>query len=288
MSGERLSTREVIDRLRTAGCVAAEEEADELVATAPDNTTLEAWLERREQGEPLAWIIGTTQFCGRTLQVGRGVYVPRSQSEELARRAAAMMPAQGGWAADLCTGSGAVAVHIQAQAGTSSVVGVDNDMRAVVCARRNGVTAFLGDLNGSLRSGVFDVVTAVAPYVPTSEMPFLPADVQRYEPRAALDGGPDGLRTLRRVVDAASTLLRPGGWLLTEVGGDQDEALTTTLRARGFGAASTWFDDDGDLRGLAAPLTFSSQSVSAWVTRPPSISKRQPGPPPPVWRNRAS
>jgi release factor glutamine methyltransferase len=243
-------------RLVAAGCVAADEEAEELVGTAPDNSTLEAWLKRREHGEPLAWITGTTQFCGRALKVDRGVYVPRTQSEELARRAADMMPPEGGWAADLCTGSGAVAVHLLAEAG-AKVVGVDNDMRAVACARRNGVAAVVGDLSQPLRPGVFHVVTAVAPYVPTGEMRFLPADVQRYEPPAALDGGPDGLRTLRRLVDAASSLLRPGGWLLTEVGGDQDAALTPTLRASGFGEVTTWSDEDGDLRGLAVPRISS-------------------------------
>jgi release factor glutamine methyltransferase len=250
----RLSTSAVMDRLQAAGCVAAQEEAEELFRAAPNNQTLEAWLTRRESGEPLAWITGTTQFCGRTIRVDRGVYVPRWQSEELARRAADLMPAPGGWAADLCTGSGAVSTHIQSEAG-AKVLGVDNDVRAVVCARRNGVTAVLGDVNEPLRPGVFDVVTAVAPYVPTDELRFLPADVQRYEPQAALDGGPDGLRTLRRVVDAAGSLLRPGGWLLIEVGGDQDAALTPTLRARGFGDVTTWSDEDGDLRGLAAART---------------------------------
>src|SRR5438128_12656682 len=78
----------VINRLRAAGCVAADEEADELLAAAPDDNTLEAWIRRREQGEPLAWITGTVQFCGRSRRVDPGVYVPRSQSEELARRAA--------------------------------------------------------------------------------------------------------------------------------------------------------------------------------------------------------
>jgi release factor glutamine methyltransferase len=255
----RLSTPAVVDRLRAAGCVAAEEEAEQLMKAAPDAATLEAWLERREHGEPLAWVVGAAEFCGRTVKIDRGVYVPRSQSEELARRAVAMMPATGGWAADLCTGSGAVAVHLQAEAPTARVVGVDNDRRAVVCARANGVTALLGDLNGPLRPGIFDVVTAVAPYVPAGELHYLPADVQRYEPAAALDGGPDGLRVVRRVVEAAGSLLRPGGWLLTEVGGNQDEALATTLRARGFDAVSTWCDEDGDLRGLAAPRSSSTR-----------------------------
>ena len=83
-----------------------------------------------------------------------------------------------------------------------------------------------------LRPGAFDLVTAVAPYVPTGALRLLPADVQRYEPRRALDGGTDGLDLVRRVVEAAARLLRPGGWLLVEVGGDQDAALAHPGRRR--------------------------------------------------------
>jgi release factor glutamine methyltransferase len=82
----------VVDRLRAAGCVAAEEEADELVAAAPDRSTLGHWVSRREAGEPLAWITGRVRFCERLLRVAPGVYVPRPQTEELARRSAALLP----------------------------------------------------------------------------------------------------------------------------------------------------------------------------------------------------
>jgi release factor glutamine methyltransferase len=257
----RLSTTDVIDRLRAAGCVAVEEEADQLIGAAPDGHTLQVWLARREQGEPLAWITGATWFCGRSVRVDRGVYVPRAQSEQLARRAAALLPTKGGRVADLCTGSGAIAVYLAAEVPESTVVGVDNDGRAVACARRNGVAACIGDLHRPLRPAVFDVVTAVAPYVPTEDLRFLPADVQRYEPRSALDGGPDGLSVLRRVVDSAAHLLRRGGWLLTELGGDEDEALVPVLAAKGFDSVGTWLDEDGDLRGLAARRTRSSRRV---------------------------
>jgi release factor glutamine methyltransferase len=92
----------------------------------------------------------------------------------------------------------------------------------------------------------------VAPYVPTAELRLLPADVQRHEPRLALDGGADGLDLVRRVIAAAADLLRSGGWLLVEVGGDQDAALTPTLTATGFDVVIPWWDDDGDLRGIAS------------------------------------
>ncbi len=244
-----------IARLRAAGCIAAEEEAGELLEAAPNDETLEAWIRRREHGEPLAWITGTTRFCEHSLHVDPGVYVPRSQSEELARRAAAILPAAGSHAADLCTGAGALAVHLMTEALAATVVGVDLDPRAAACARRNGVHAIVGDLDGPLRSHAFDVVTAVAPYVPTGELRLLPADVQRYESALALDGGEDGLAVVRRVVAAGERLLRRGGWLLVEIGGDQDRALTPTLNAHGFDFIDPWFDEDGDLRGVATRAT---------------------------------
>lgn len=247
------------ERLAAAGCVAADEEADELMAVAPDDAALEALVGRRERGEPLAWITGSTPFCGHRVLVDRGVYVPRAQSEELARRAAACLAVTGpAYAVDLCTGTGAIAVHLMATRPQAAVAAVDLDARAASCARRNGVHAVVGDLGAPLGRRAFDVVTAVAPYVPTGAIALLPADVQRYEPRLALDGGNDGLDLVRRVVASAAVLLRPGGWLLIEVGGAQDRTLATTLRASGFGATTTWRDEDGDLRGLAAQLLSPS------------------------------
>jgi release factor glutamine methyltransferase len=158
---------------------------------------------------------------------------------------------------DLCTGSGAVATQLIAEVPPARVVGVEIDPRAAACARRNGVPTVLGDLGESLRPRSFDLVTAVAPYVPTGDLRLLPADVQRYEPRRALDGGKDGLAVVRRVVAAAARLLRPGGWLVVEVGGEQDRRLGSDLAAAGFEPATTWFDEDGDLRGLMACRTLS-------------------------------
>ena len=247
----------VVERLVAAGCVAASEEAAELVAAAPDEPTLEEWIRRRERGEPLAWITATMVFCGRPLHLAPGVYVPRTQSEELARRAAALLPDRGR-AVDLCTGAGAVAAHLMAQIPTAAVVGVDVDVRAAACARRNRVPTAVADLAEPLRArGGIDVVTAVPPYVPTGELRLLPADVRRYEPRLALDGGGDGLDLVRRVIEAAALLLRPGGWLLMEIGGDQDRAVTPALAASRFDLVTPWRDDDGDLRGIASRATGS-------------------------------
>lgn len=240
-------------RLRRAGCVAAEEEAEELAAAAADDAILEALVRRRENGEPLAWITGSIRFCGHPVAVDTGVYVPRVQSEALARRAGALLAASARRrAADLCTGTGAVAVHLLASVAGARVVGVDVDMAAARCARRNGVPTVQADLGAPLRAASFDVVTAVAPYVPTPELDYLPADVRRHEPRRSLDGGADGLDVVRRVVDAAARLLSPGGWLLVEIGGRQDELLAPGMTEQGYSAITTWYDDEGDLRGLCA------------------------------------
>jgi release factor glutamine methyltransferase len=265
VTGNRLTVGSVTDRLAAAGCVAADEEATELVAAAGTDTILEAFVSRRERGEPLAWITGTSQFCGHTIRVDPGVYVPRAQSEDLARRAATLLAGrETARAADLCTGCGAVAVHLIAAVPAATVVGVDADQRAAACARRNGVPTVVGDLGRPLAPRAFDVVTAVAPYVPTADLAFLPSDVQRYEPRRALDGGEDGLDVMRDVVRSAAGLLRPGGWLLTEIGGDQDRRLARTLHHCGFDHAATWLDEDGDLRGLAARLSGTGSASGRW------------------------
>ena len=163
-----------------------------------------------------------------------------------------MLP-RSGFALDLCTGTGAVAAHLRRAVPDARVIGIDRDPRAARCARDNGVTAVVGDLAAPVHGPQsVDVLTAVAPYVPTGALPLLPADARRHEPLAAFDGGPDGLDVVRRVVDDAARVLRPGGWLVVEVGGTQDDALEPELAARGFAAATTWRDADGDLRGMAA------------------------------------
>lgn len=254
-----------------AGCINAEAEGAELIEVARDQTTLDSWLARREAGEPLQWITGRFRFCDRWYAIEAGVYVPRPQTEELARRAALLVP-EGGRALDLCTGAGAIAAHLAAEAPPATVIGVDIDPLAVVCARRNGVPAVVGDLAEPIRHArVFDVITAVAPYVPTEAISLLPADVQRYEPRRALDGGADGTELVARIVSAAGRLLRPGGHLLLEIGGAQTESLVGPLAAAGFGDATPWFDEDGDLRGLVARAPNSGGRQRPVLGHPPEV-----------------
>ena len=132
--------------LAAAGFLAAEEEAGEIVARAAgDGALLDAMVARRLTGEPLAWITGITLFCDVVIHVDPGVYVPRWQSEPLARRAAERLPAHG-VAIDLCTGSGAIAATLTHLRPRARVVASDIDARAVACALSNGVEAYLGDL----------------------------------------------------------------------------------------------------------------------------------------------
>lgn len=215
---------------------------------------MRALADRRLAGEPLAWITGRAEFGDRSVLVHPGVYVPRWQSLELARRAAARLP-HDGRAVDLCTGSGAVAAALVAARPAARIVATDNDSRAAACARANGVDAFQGDLFAAVPASyraVTDVVVAVVPYVPSPELHLLPRDTLGFEDASHYDGGRDGLEVLRRVVTEAPGFLRRGGALLVELGGDQADLLRPTLEHCGFAGVGTWADEDGDLRGLEA------------------------------------
>lgn len=241
--------------LAAAGFVAAGEEADELVKRARgDADLLASLLDRRLAGEPLAWVTGRVTFCGVEIRVDHGVYVPRWQSEELALRAVARLPDRG-VAVDLCTGSGAIAAVLAHHRPEAQVVATDNDVRAVKCARANGVAAYHGDLFAPLPTVLqarVDVVVAVVPYVPTAEMAFLPRDTFTHESPAAYDGGPDGMALLRRSLRESLPFLRAGGALLLELGGDQAALLTGDLQEGGFGDITVLVDDEGDPRGVEA------------------------------------
>jgi release factor glutamine methyltransferase len=241
--------------LARAGFVAADEEAAELLACAGgDAPLLAALLARRLTGEPLAWITGAQEFCGRSIRVDPGVYVPRWQSELLADRALARLPA-GGTAIDLCTGAGAIAAVLAAR--PAHVVATDVDERAVACARANGVDAHAGDLYAPVPDGLagsVDVVTGVVPYVPTGELGLLQRDTFTFETALAYDGGPDGCAVLRRAVRESPRWLRPGGALLLELGGDQASLLAGDLASAGFGDVGVLRDEDGDVRGVEATL----------------------------------
>jgi release factor glutamine methyltransferase len=233
--------------------VAAAEEADELIRAAGGRPrALDELVARRSKGEPIAWLTGTVTFCGIELFVAPGVYVPRWQTEPLARRAASRLPPTG-VAVDLCTGAGAIAAVLAAAAPAAEVLATEIDQAAADCARRNGVEVLAGDLDDPLPGnleGRVDVLTAVVPYVPTGSLRLLPRDVQAFEPRLALDGGPEGTDFLAEVVRRGPRWLKPGGWLLLELGGDQAGPIGELLLAHGYDAPEVLADEEGDVRGI--------------------------------------
>lgn len=246
---------EAVHRLTAAGCVAPVEEVEELAAAAlGEPGTLGRFLERRVAGEPLAWITGTSGFCGCSVAVCPGVYVPRWQSEPMAERAAELLPPDGR-AIDLGTGSGAIARVLLERRPRASVLGTECDPVAARCARSNGIPLAEGDLFENVpRSwkATVDVIVAVLPYVPTRSLAFLPRDVRDFEPMSALDGGGDGLTVIRRALVEAPRWLRPGGHVLFEIGGDQPGPMAAILEMEGFDDVSVMVDDDGDPRAVVA------------------------------------
>lgn len=193
-------------------------------------------------------------FCGCSVGVASGVYVPRWQSQPLAERAVELLPDKGR-AIDIGTGSGAIACVLLARRPEASVLGTERDPKAAECARTNGVSVVEGDLFEGVPTswrGSVDVIVSVLPYVPTGEIEYLPRDVRDFEPTGALDGGVDGLAVVRRAVAEARQWLRPGGSLLLEIGGDQPGILIPVLEAAQFGSIRVIADEDGDPRGLEA------------------------------------
>jgi release factor glutamine methyltransferase len=254
-----------VSQLARAGFPRAREELREMIkASSGDPAVWTCWADRRCDGEPLEWLVGFTVFMGHRIQVDRGVYVPRPQTELVARRAIEALPADG-IAADLCTGSGAIAVALRNARPGARVVATDVDGTACRCATGNDVEVYQGHLAEPLPAdlmGQMDVVVAVVPYVPSDQIVFLPRDVQKYEPHLALDGGTHGIQLLKQAVSAGYRLLHPGGALLLELGGDQDVRLAPALQEAGFDLVERLVDDEGDLRGVHTRLGSPKGSQS--------------------------
>jgi len=227
MSPHPVAPAEVIDRLRAAGCVFAEDEARLLVAAAGTPADLERLLALRTSGLPLEQVLGWVEFAGLRLTVRPGVFVPRRRTRLLVQRAARLIR-PGAVVVDLCCGTGAVGAVLLTEEPTLTLYAVDIDPAATACARENigplGGTALTGDLFTPLppgRLGRVDIVVANAPYVPTAAIARMPPEARLHEARVALDGGPDGLEVQRRLVAAAPDWLAPGGHLLVETSAGQ-------------------------------------------------------------------
>ena len=243
-------TDEVVGRLRAAGCVYAEEEAELIRADGRDVAHLVA---RRVAGEPLEWVLGWAWFgtedgTGLRVTVRPGVFVPRGRTIELAVAAADVLP-DDGVAVDLCCGSGAIAAYLHLVRPRARLVAADLDPTAVACARENlpFATVVEGDLFDPLPEdlhGRVDMLVANTPYVPSNMVALMPPEAKDHEPRHTLDGGPDGLALLRRIADEAGDWLAPGGVVLIEISETQYDAARDAFEAAGL-VTSARMDPDG-------------------------------------------
>jgi release factor glutamine methyltransferase len=226
-----LSRSTVISRLRAAGCVFAEDEADLLLSAGLAGNELLNAVQRRVDGFPLEHILGWAEFCGLRIRVEPGVFVPRRRTELLVREAAALLgtasagppPSTPPVVVDLCCGSGAVGTALAALVPGIEVHASDVDPAAVRCAGLNvvpvGGVVHEGDLYSALPArlrGHVEILAVNAPYVPTAAISSMPHEARVHEPRVSLDGGPDGLDIQRRVIAEAAAWLSPGAHLLIE------------------------------------------------------------------------
>jgi len=230
----------VVARLRTAGCVFAEDEAEVLVSSAVDEADLECLVRRRAEGLPLEQVVGWAEFRGLRVEVDPGVFVPRRRSEFLVDEAV-LLARPGAVVVDLCCGSGALGVALADAVAGVELHASDVEPAAVRCARRNvgslGGRVYEGDLYGALPGvlrGRVEVLLANVPYVPSDAVRSLPLEARLYEPLVSLDGGSDGLEVLRRASGAASEWLAPGGQVLVEVGEHQADQVLKVFASDGL------------------------------------------------------
>jgi release factor glutamine methyltransferase len=233
--------------------------------TRAQQEALREALARRSRREPLAYILGTQEFMGLSFLVDARVLVPRPETEVLVEQALARwQPHQTRWT-DVGTGSGAVAISLAVHLPTVQVVAVDLSPAALdvarANARRHGVAGRVHPVAGSLLApvrpleagGGVDGILANLPYIPSAVVDTLQPEVSRWEPRRALDGGPDGLDLYRRLFPQVPARLRPGGWILCEFGPGQAEAMRQLARQTpGLGGVEIVLDYSGHERILVA------------------------------------
>jgi release factor glutamine methyltransferase len=216
-------------------------------------------VRRRAAGEPTAWLTGRREFLGHAFRVSPATLVPRPETELVAEAAIALLP-PGGALLDLCTGTGCIAISAALARPDARVVATELSPEALAVARENAallaakLDLLAGDLDLPVASGDrFDVLVSNPPYVPAGEIEGLSREVRR-EPRLALDGGPDGLDVLRRIVSLAPSRLRPGGALILEMHESHAGALPALCAAAGLSAAEVGRDLAGLPRWVVARL----------------------------------
>jgi release factor glutamine methyltransferase len=231
-----------------------------LTANAEISKELSALIDglaaRRIKGEPMHYIIGHVMFYGLMIHVGKGVLIPRPETELMvehtlklikteirSRRADSAFREPKVMILDLCTGSGCIALALANEIRQSVVTGVDLSDAALSYARRNAghngvgnVTFIQGDLFGPIRADeTFDYIISNPPYIRRRDMDKLQVEIREHEPIEALDGGADGLDVYRRIFREAPLFLKDDGMLILEIGADQAEDIRQLAAGAGFG-----------------------------------------------------
>lgn len=219
----------------------------EKTVAEPQLTRLRDLVKRRGDREPLQHLLGSVSFCGLEIAVSRDALIPRPETELLALRAVELanaVPDRPVTALDFGTGTGCLAIVLAHQCPRAHVTALDVSPAALALARQNAAKHQLADRitfrqQGNLQDlnpdQKFDLIISNPPYIPSHEIPTLQPEVRDFDPRLALDGGPDGLDFYRQIAREAPARLLPQGRILLEIGAGQEEqicALFTTVNMR--------------------------------------------------------
>jgi release factor glutamine methyltransferase len=218
----------------------ADEDADE--STESEYASL---IGRRQAGEPIQYITGSSEFFGLPFSIGPGVLIPRPETEHLVEEVLRLAEQSGlikPHIADIGTGSGIIAVALAHSIPGARITAIDLSTQALLVARenaeRNHVTdriEFLeGDLLTPLGEKRFHIIASNPPYIPASDHDSLSIEVRKHEPHSALFAGDDGLDIYRRLIPAAREHLLPGGWLVMEIGYGQQDAIGKLLSVNAY------------------------------------------------------
>jgi release factor glutamine methyltransferase len=216
---------------------------------------------RRAAGEPLSRIVGKREFWGLSLTISPQVLDPRPETESIVEASITILRDRRDEQLrilDLGVGSGSLLCALLVEFANARGVGVDISADAVDVALGNLDSCGLsersairvGDWTNGLE-GLFDLIVANPPYIPTADLRRLPREVRDFDPWLALDGGIDGFAAYRRILPGSRRLLAPGGWLLTELGASQAANVTAIANQCGFSDVMTYQDLAGDDRVAA-------------------------------------
>lgn len=225
----------IINRLRVAGVPDPEVDARWLLAENKPERLAE-WVERRCRREPLQYILGTTEFYGCRIAVDRRVLIPRPETEQVVETAIQVLSKiLSPKILEIGTGSGCIAIALAKEIPNAQIIATDISPDALKVAEanaeHNGVTNQIKFVRTDLfpQSKKVDLIISNPPYIAEGELPKLMPEVRDWEPRLALEGGRTGLKVIKKITATAPIYLKPNGWLILEIGDDQERQVKILL-----------------------------------------------------------